>query len=399
MSVFKNPNGLWYARISTGVKGSNGRYKYVTSKHGRKSRSDALMDEAELRVFVAGNNADALSKIRNHELLDRYMATKGIRATTAKTYKSAIAHIKKLLPDLPARDTTTMHMEAFRQAVLMEPVSTTTHRTYISLVKAAFRWAADNDMIIKSPARNLKLPEKTEPAGMHVPINILQEILQQVKTYRYSQLYIPLLLAGMCGLRISEICGLQDTDVTSKHIQVRFNFLRAGKDLSLQPLKTKAAARVVPVIEAVAREINEYRRFIARCKKTAVSQRMELEKRPEFLGGDPAWQESGHFFVHPQDGRPLGREYVERQWKQFKRSPEMLPLISKYPELSNMRLHDFRHSFGSNLRYAGAPIEDVTEILGHTNSNFTRVTYALPLQGTHERSMKRLETLMKNIVN
>ena len=399
MSVFKNPNGLWYARISTGVKGPNGRYKYVTSKHGRKSRSDALMDEAELRVFVAGNNADALSKIRNHELLDRYMATKGIRATTAKTYKSAIAHIKKLLPDLPARDTTTMHMEAFRQAVLMEPVSTTTHRTYISLVKAAFRWAADNDMIIKSPARNLKLPEKTEPAGMHVPINILQEILQQVKTYRYSQLYIPLLLAGMCGLRISEICGLQDTDVTSKHIQVRFNFLRAGKDLSLQPLKTKAAARVVPVIAAVAREINEYRRFIARCKKTAVSQRMELEKQPNFLDGDPAWQDSGHFFVHPQDGRPLGREYVERQWKQFKRSPEMLPLISKYPELANMRLHDFRHSFGSNLRYAGAPIEDVTEILGHTNSNFTRVTYALPLQGTHERSMQRLEALMKNIVN
>lgn len=399
MSVFKNPNGLWYARISTGVKGPNGRYKYVTSKHGRKSRSDALLDEAELRVFVAANNADALSKIRNHELLDRYMATKGIRATTAKTYKSAIAHIKKLLPDLPARDTTTMHMEAFRQAVLMEPVSTTTHRTYISLVKAAFRWAADNDMIIKSPARNLKLPEKTEPAGMHVPINILQEILQQVKTYRYSQLYIPLLLAGMCGLRISEICGLQDTDVTSKHIQVRFNFLRAEKDLSLQPLKTKAAARVVPVIASVAREINEYRRFIARCKKTAVSQRMELEKQPNFLDGDPAWQESGHFFVHPQDGRPLGREYVERQWKQFKRSPEMLPLIRKYPELANMRLHDFRHSFGSNLRYAGAPIEDVTEILGHTDSNFTRVTYALPLQGTHERSMQRLETLMKNIVN
>jgi integrase len=245
----------------------------------------------------------------------------------------------------------------------------------------------------------MKLPEKMEPAGMHVPINILQEILQQVKTYRYSQLYIPLLLAGMCGLRISEICGLQDTDVTSKHIQVRFNFLRAGNELSLQPLKTKAAARVVPVIAAVAREINEYRRFIARCKKTAVSQRMELEKRPEFLGGDPAWQESGHFFVHPQDGRPLGREYVERQWKQFKRSPEMLPLISKYPELANMRLHDFRHSFGSNLRYAGAPIEDVTEILGHTNSNFTRVTYALPLQGTHERSMQRLEMLMKNIVN
>jgi len=393
MSVFKNPNGLWYARISTGQKNEKGNYTYVTSKHGRKSRGDALMDEAELRVFVASNKADTLTRIRNHELLDRYMATKGIRKTTAKTYRSAVNHIKRLLPDIPARDTTTMHMEAYRQAVLQEPVATCTHRTLISLVKAAFTWAADNDMIIKSPARNMKLPVKAEPAGMHVEMSLLQEILNTAKTYRYSQLYIPLLLAGMCGLRISEICGLQDKDVTADCVQVRYNFLRADSAPSLQPLKTKAAARVVPLIPAVSREIKEYKGFIKACHKAALQARMEAKKNPGFLDGDAPWDDSGFFFVFPKDGRPHAKEYVERQWKRFKMSPEMQPLISKHPELAKMRLHDFRHSFGSNLRYAGAPIEDVTEILGHTDSNFTRTTYALPMQGTHERSMARFAKL------
>ena len=76
----------------------------------------------------------------------------------------------------------------------------------------------------------------------------------------------------------------------------------------------------------------------------------------------------------------------------------MAPLIRSHPEIATMRLHDFRHTFGSNLRHAGAPIEDVAEILGHTNSNFTRVTYALPLENTHSRSMARFSELVKTSV-
>lgn len=398
MSVFRNPNGLWYARVSTGVKGTNGRYKYVTSKHGFATRGEALTDEAQLRLFVAGNRTATLTRMSNHELLDRYFATKAIRKTTAKTYKSAFNHIKKLLPNIPACDTNAMIIEAYRQAVLAEPVSAAMKRTLLSLVKAAFRWAADNDILLKSPARNITIPGRADPRGLHVEMSVLQEILTAAKRYKYAQLYMPLLIAGMCGLRISEICGLQDEDVTKTDLRVQFSFLRADSELSLQPLKTKAAARVVPLIPFVSREIKEYRKFIAQCKKAAVRRRMEQEKNPGFLDGDPAWDDSGFFFVFPENGRPHGREFVERQWKQFKQSDGMAPVIRRHPEVATMRLHDFRHTFGSNLRHAGAPIEDVTELLGHANSNFTRVTYALPLEKTHNRSMARFSSLVTNSV-
>ena len=398
MSVFKNASGLWYARVSTGIKGPNGNYKYLTSKHGFKTRPEALTDEAQLRLFVAGNRTAVLTRMTNHELLDRYYAAKAIRPTTAKTYRAAINHIKKLLPNIPARDTTAMTIESFRQALVKESISDSTKRTLLSLVKAVFNWAADHDIIIKSPARNLKLPEKTEPKGLHIEMDVMKDILATVKRYKYAQLYMPLLIAGMCGLRISEICGLQNCDVSDTDIRVQFNFLRAEKDLSLQPLKTKAAARVVPVIPFVAREIKEYRKFLRQCKKNALRRRKELEKTSKLLDSDPAWQDSGFFFVYPDDGRPHGKEYVENQWKFFKKSAEMSPLIRKHPEVAKMRLHDFRHTFGANLRFSGAPIEDVTEILGHSNSNFTRVTYALPLEGAHKRSMERFSKLVTNSV-
>lgn len=396
MAVFKNPNGLWYARVSTGIKGPKGNYKYITSKHGFPNRADAVMDEAQLRIFVASGKTEALSKMRVYEMLTRYMASKNLRKTTLKTYTAAVHHIQKYIPDIPIRDVTPMHIENFRQSVCAEGRSPETARTLFSFVKAAFGWAEDMDLIMRSPARNLKLPEKPEPKGLHIEMDLLKEILATVKRCKYAQLYMPLLIAGMCGLRISEICGLQDRDVTDTDIRVQFNFLRAGKDLSLQPLKTKAASRIVPVIPFVASEIKEYRKFLRQCKKAALRRRVELEKKPGFLGGDPAWADSGFFFVYPDDGRPHGKEYVENQWKFFKKSAEMTPLIRKHPEVAKMRLHDFRHSFGSNLRYAGAPIEDVTEILGHTNSNFTRTTYALPLDGTHARSMARFGALVKN---
>lgn len=398
MAIFKNPNGKWYARVSTGVRTPSGNYKYVTSKHGFATQQEAKLDEAELRLHVAGSKASVLSNMTVHELLDRYFATKAIRKTTARTYRSSINHLKKVMPDIPVRDVTPMHIESIRQTVLSEPLSDNTHRDLLSLTKVVFKWAHDMELIVKNPARNMPLPPKPEAKGMHIEMDLLMEILRTAKKYKYSQLYIPLLLAGLCGLRISEVCGLQDYNIAQDNIQVQYNYLRAGSVLSLQPLKTKAAARVIPLIPFVAGEIEEYKDFIKAAKKIALKRRQELSKNPGFLAVDPAWHPGHHLFVCPENGQPIAKEFVERHWKLFKGSLALRPLIEKHPEIARMRLHDFRHTFGSNLRHAGAPIEDVAELLGHTNSNFTRITYAIPLKGTHERSMQRFGALaVKNL--
>ena len=70
-------------------------------------------------------------------------------------------------------------------------------------------------------------------------------------------------------------------------------------------------------------------------------------------------------------------------------------LIGHYPLLQTMRHHDFRHSCGSNMRDRGVDIADISELLGHADSNFTRKTYALPLPETHLHAIQKYAASLK----
>ena len=70
-----------------------------------------------------------------------------------------------------------------------------------------------------------------------------------------------------------------------------------------------------------------------------------------------------------------------------------------HPEQRAMRLHDFRHSFGSNLRDRGVDIVDICEILGHSDVAFTARTYALPLENTHQKAIDKYENSIKSLLD
>lgn len=102
--------------------------------------------------------------------------------------------------------------------------------------------------------------------------------------------------------------------------------------------------------------------------------------------------------VHTDDGRPMHRDYVAKKWREFKQNnEEFLLLAAHYPNLANMRHHDFRHSFGSNMRDQGVGIADISDILGHNSVSFTAQTYALPLDDTHQKAMQKYEKAISDL--
>lgn len=55
---------------------------------------------------------------------------------------------------------------------------------------------------------------------------------------------------------------------------------------------------------------------------------------------------------------------------------------------------------GSNLRDQGVSVEDICKLLGHNDAEFTRRTYALPLENTHKKAIDFYEeNLKRNLVN
>lgn len=386
----------YYYVISTGRKLPNGRYEKIWSTTGYLTSKEALDAEAEARVAIKQRTYIKPEKISVTALLEKFIDTKiEIRPATRTQYIAAKNRVaKQPLGSKEIQKVDVFDVEAYRQWLHKDTkLSQQTIREELSFLRSAFTWAADNDIIVKSPARRLKLPPKPGPKGIHAELSCLLKILDIVKKEAYADLYIPCLLAGFCGLRISEICGVELQYISESGVQVKHNLLRIDGIPTLAPLKTRTSERFVPFLPFVWREIAKYMEFIKSCHKNALRQRMELirDGKLDPTHSDPAWQNTLNLlYVFPEDGRPHIKDFIERRWRKFKEQNEkMQELFKNQPYLAGMRIHDFRHSLGANMRDQGVSMADISELLGHSDAEFTRVTYATPLKDTHAKAMQK----------
>jgi integrase/recombinase XerC len=132
-----------------------------------------------------------------------------------------------------------------------------------------------------------------------------------------------------CGLRISELCGLnaEDLDWSEKLVRVR------GKGKK---------ERLVPIGEHALKAITRYWDL--------------LPVRP--AGNAPA------FLSNPKNGRPLYARDLQLRLKKHLASAGLDPQITP---------HKLRHSYATHLLDAGADLRSVQELLGHAHLVTTQV--------------------------
>lgn len=62
--------------------------------------------------------------------------------------------------------------------------------------------------------------------------------------------------------------------------------------------------------------------------------------------------------------------------------------------IRQIRVHDMRHSFGTIALEGEAPIEAVSQAMGHSDIGITKKIYAPNVQGLSERALKAFEGLV-----
>lgn len=382
----------------------NGKHKYIYGPYFA-TKKEAKEAEAIAKAQLSQGIYIEPSKITVTELLDAFISTKSdLRPGSLQPMRSFAKRIgKQPIGSIPISKVTLINVEKYRAFLLNESgLATQTIREDLSFLKSAFEWAVSADLIYKNPARKIKLPPKEPPKGMHVPIEILLQILRIIKAFDYTNLYIPFLLGGMCGMRISETLAVHADVLDAKGVSVTNNLLRENGKLQLCATKTRTSIREIPMLNFVRHELEEYQSFIAQSKKEALARHQLLSKTPGYIAelSDKPWKNNLNLLiVFPDDGRGMCRDHVERRWRRLKKQcPEWLQLVESYPLLATMRHHDFRHSFGSNLRDRGVDIVDICEILGHSDVAFTARTYALPLENTHQKAMDKYENSIKSLL-
>ena len=227
-------------------------------------------------------------------------------------------------------------------------------------MKAAFYTAIQDDCIRKNPfdfQLNTVIEDDTEPK---VPLTPAQEesflsFAQNDKVYQ--KYYDELIILLGTGLRISELCGLTDTDIDFENriINVDHQLLRSAETgYYIETPKTKSGIRQIPMSEKVYEAFNR----VLKRRRGAKAVTIDGYSNFLFLNRDGCPKTATNY-----DGmfRGLAKKYN-------KYHEEALPKV--------MTPHTLRHTFCTNMANAGMNPKALQYIMGHSNITMTLNYYA-----------------------
>ena len=231
---------------------------------------------------------------------------------------------------------------------------------YKRTLKASFYIAIQDDLIRKNPF-SFKLSEviedDTEPK---VPLTPAQEesflsFAQNDKVYQ--KYYDELIILLGTGLRISELCGLTDTDIDFENriINVDHQLLRSAETgYYIETPKTKSGIRQIPMSEKAYEAFNR----VLKRRRGAKAVTIDGYSNFLFLNRDGYPKTATNY-----DGmfRGLAKKYN-------KYHEEALPKV--------MTPHTLRHTFCTNMANAGMNPKALQYIMGHSNITMTLNYYA-----------------------
>lgn len=266
------------------------------------------------------------------------------------------------------RDVKPLHVQSFLSAIAGK--SSSTQQKCIQIVKAVFKTAEENGLIIKSPVQSDIRP-------MGAPVQEPEEALTDQQAVALlcavsgTRAYLFCLLALTTGMRRGEILGLmwEDVDLEAKKIHVQHNktFAEGKSDAPVTTLlKSSAARRVLPIPDVLCQVLKKE-------KEHSTSQYVLSMANGESLS--KASFASLWAIVTARtatENRPLGSSIQGSNSGPLKATLD----FSCHP-------HQLRHTYITQLFEAGMDIKQVQYLAGHSSPDMTMKVY------THYRRKSR----------
>ncbi len=235
---------------------------------------------------------------------------------------------------------TAEHVAAYMAAKAREGLTTKTVSNHLNFAHGLFAFAVKRGWIAANPVAAVDRPR---PAGIDPDIRyldrgeveaLLRAVPDDVLGPTDRALY---LTATMTGLRQGELVALrwQDIDWTAGVVRVRRNYTRGRFGTP----KTRRSSRAVPMADRVAAELERH------------FQRSRYQADEDLV------------FCHPETGRPYDASKLRKRFKVALTAAGLRPI----------RFHDLRHTFGTGMAAAGAPLRAIQEWMGHRDIQTTQV--------------------------
>lgn len=320
----KRKDGRYQRKITL----SDGRQKMV---YGRtlaelNEAADAIRAEDRQGIKVGDNTlVGEWAKI----WLEKYKGN--LRENTKAMYKNAYnAHIMEFIGALPLREVRPIHIRKIMSNI-SDKSESLQHKVLITL-QQIFETARQNDLILKNPVNGIKTTPHSKPNKCkHLTKEQIQMLLNACDDPKLKA-FVGLCL--YCGLRREEALGLQWGDISNESLTInRAVFFAGNQPDPSQELKTKAAHRTIPVPTSLQEILSELKKV-------------------------------GLYVIPKADGACMTQAAFRRMWERVEKSVSF-----------HVTPHMLRHTYATNLYYAGVDLRTAQYLLGHSSIKMTAEVY------------------------
>jgi integrase len=222
------------------------------------------------------------------------------------------------------------------------------------------------DLLKRNPVA-LTRPPKVERAKMGA--YDASQTGDMLDDLRSSRVFIPALLAALCGLRRGEILALRwrNIDLAAAVVAVRESAEQVGTEVRYKETKS-GKARTVSLSTTVVDELRRH-------QLAQAEEQLKLGIRPN----------DDSFVIAQFDGRPLKPASLTHEWTR---------LLAK-TTLPQIRFHDLRHSHATQLLAAGVHPKIASERLGHSTIGITLDLYSHVMPGMQANAAEQVDAAIK----
>lgn len=355
-------NGKAQLVVSIGSRTKRKKYSKTITYSGKK---DLNAQYAAFEAEVKGGQLPEALTIK--ELLSWYIEhqeTVGIKATTLQGYRTCERRINTLMQsNVDASSISLFHIEKFI-GKMAKTLSPKTIKNTVSLLSSAYSYAVKCGVLFNNPCTGATIPKKQKGEKVvytREQIPIFEEAIKE----EMLDVQVALLLALYCGLRRSEIMGLEE-----KHISIPFGRIvieqtrhYIDKQEVIQDTKSESSFRVVAVPEFLLQMIGHL---------------IELHEELPF-------DAVSSFLIQDGFGQPMKPKHLG----------DRLKLVNARAGLPNVTVHGLRHTHATMLNAVGVDMVRISKQLGHSEPSITANVYTHLFENPNDSSKRIADDLEK----